>query len=114
MDKKLVIADPHLRPRQRRNDATGYSLPHPKGIADGQHQVTHFKVVGVTKGQGSQFLIAHINIENGQVAALIRKQQLCFKLAFVGKHHPDIRAATDHVVVCHNQTRGIDDHPGTK
>ena len=62
------------------------------------------------KFERRQILFAGIDLEHGQIGALIGKHELGFEFALVGKDDADVGAALDDVIVGDDDAARIDDH----
>ena len=99
LDEELVVGDADLGARQRRDDAARHRLPDAERIADGEHEIADFEIVGIADGERRQLLIVRLDLEHGEIGALVGEQKLGFEFAPVGEHDADVAAAQDHVVV---------------
>ena len=54
LDEILEGVDAQMRAAQGADDAHGHGLPDAEGVADGEHNVTHFHFIGVAKGDAGQ------------------------------------------------------------
>ncbi len=50
------------------------------------------------------FVLAGIDLEDGEIGALVGEQELGFEFAPVGEHDADVGAAQDHMVVGDDET----------
>ena len=109
LDEELIVGDADLGARQRRDDAARHRLPDAERIADGEHQIADFEIVGIAHRERRQVLLVRIDLEHGEIGALVGEQQLGFEFAPVGEHDADIAAAQDHVIVGDDETLAVDD-----
>ena len=103
LDEELVVADAHPGAGECRDDAAGHRLAHAEGIADGEHEVTHLERIGIAQRQGGKLLVRHVDLEHGEVGALVGEQHLGLELALVGQRHLDVGGVGDDVVVGDDQ-----------
>ena len=114
LDEEAVVGDADLRARQRRDDAERHGLPDAEGITDREHDVADLEFVGVGEGERRQALGAGVDLQHGEVRALVGPQDLRRELAPVGEDHLDLVGARDDVVVRDHDARGVDDHAGAE
>jgi hypothetical protein len=114
LHEELVVGDPDLGARQRRDDAAGHRLADAEGVAHRQHEIADLERVGIAEWQSRQRLAAGIHLEHRKVGALVGEQHLGLVLALVGQHHPDVGAALDDVIVGDDEAAVIDDDAGTE
>jgi hypothetical protein len=93
------MGDPDAGARQRRDDAAGHGLADAERVADRQHQVAHFQVVGIAKLERRQLAVLDGDAQHRQIGALVGKNDLGLELAPVGQRDDDLLGALDDVVV---------------
>ena len=101
LDEILVVGEPDLGARQRRDDAARHRLPDTERIADGEHEIAHFEIVGIGELDGRERLVRAADAEHREVRLLVLEDQLGRELPAIVQRDLDLRfaAAADHVVV---------------
>jgi len=114
LNEELIIGDADLGARQRRDDTVRHRLPDAKRIADGEHDVAHLQRVGIGEVEERKALVAVLDAQHREIAALILQHQSGFELALVGERDLHLVGAFDDVIVGDDQSGGIDQHAGAE
>ncbi len=94
---------------ERRHDAAGHGLADTEGIADREHQIADFEPIAVADFQHRQLLALGIDLEHGQIGALVGDDNLGIELAAVVQDDGDLLGALDDVPIGHDQAVTIED-----
>ncbi len=109
LDEVLQGRDAELLAARCADDAVRHRLRQPDGIADREHDVAYFELVGAPEGGDGQR--AEINLENGQVRVRIAPDDMRVGDPAVGELHSDRVGVRDDVMVRDDMTALVDDHP---
>ena len=91
LDEELVVGDPDLGARQRRDDAVGHGLADAERIADGEHDVADLQLVGIAEARPREALAAVLEAQHGEIGARVLQHDLGVELALVGERDLDLR-----------------------
>ncbi len=97
----------------RRYDAARNRLADTEWIADGEHQITHLNLVGISQSKHRELLL-RLDLQHREIGRLVAQQYPAFKLTPVGKRDLDFVCILDDVIIRHNNTGAINDHTGTE
>jgi len=112
LDEVLEGADAQARAPGGADDAHGHRLPHPEGVADGQHHVTGAQLVGVAQGDHRQIL--QLDAQHRQVRLRVGTHHLGARHPAVAQPHLDRLGSLDDMVVGEDEALVADDDPRTE
>ena len=105
LEKILVAAVANAGgPSLAADDAHGDSLPDAERVAHGQHDIADLHLVGIAESNGLQPRAVHL--EQGQVARLVRADQLCRQRSAVAGFDLDLIGAVHDMEVRENVAVG--------
>ncbi len=114
LNEEVEVRDADLGARQRRDDAAGHGLPDAERVADRQHQVAYFQIVGIAEIQEREGLAAVVDAQDGEVGLLVGSHDRGLELPPIGENDGDLVGPLDHVMVGDDGPPGIDDDPRTE
>ena len=100
--------------RQAGDDAAGDGLADAERIADRQHEIADLELIAVADLQHRQALAMGVELEHGEIGALVGEQEVRLEFASIGEHHGDLLRIADDVVVGDDEAGGIEDDAGAQ
>ena len=108
LDIALVGRQLQTEAAHSRDDALGYRVTKAVRVADSQHHITHGDILGIRQRNRCQR--RQVDMQNGEIGLGVTAHHRGTGRTAVRKQYLYGVSACNHMVVCHNMSRGTENH----
>ena len=112
LDEIFQLLEVRRRAPQRAHTASRHREVQSEGISESHDGVADAQIGGIPQRNGRQ--IARLDLHHREIRLRVTSHHFAFERALIPQHHLDIAGALNHVVVGHNVSVRIDDHPAAE